>query len=230
MKKTNRKAPDRIILFEIGIILALLAVNFVLEMGYQSSFTIPDEQEDLFYDTAYVYTEPLPEPKTEPEKQEQVKQAEAIFFNPTAAIKFVQQIFDVPDLIMAPPSNTIPKPIPFIPTKPAIDSSFIMDNIADVMPQFPGGSNALGNYIRDNYRITDRMYDYAKEVELVLQFVINRNGDISDIQVLKCSHPGLGAEQEAIRMYKSMPKWQPAQHHGRPANIRLKQPIKIQIY
>ena len=229
MKKSNRKAPDRIILFEIGIILALLSINYVLEMGYQSKFTVPTEEEDLFYDTAYVYTEPIDQPKIEPEKQEPAK-AEAIFFNPTAALKFVQQIFDVPDLVMAPPSNAIPKPIPYIPTKPSIDSSFIMDNIADVMPQFPGGSNALGNYIRDNYRITDRMYDYVKEVELVLQFVVDKNGDISDIQVIRCSHPGLGAEQEAIRLYKSMPKWQPAQHQGRPANLRLKQPIKIQIY
>mgnify|MGYP000980826936 FL=1 len=58
MKKTNRNAPDRIILFEIGIILALLAVNYVLEMGYHSSFVIPEEKEDLFFDTAYAYREP----------------------------------------------------------------------------------------------------------------------------------------------------------------------------
>jgi len=230
MKKTNRKAPDRIILFEIGIILALLAVNYVLEMGYNSSFVIPPEKKDLFFDTAYAYREPVEKLIIEPETQPEVKQIEAIFFDPSAAIKFVKQLFEVPELKMAPATNAIPKPISFLPTVPTIDTSIIMDDIADVMPEFPGGDEALGNYIRDHYIITDQMYEYAKEVNLVLEFVVDRNGNISDIQVLKCSLPGLGAEQAAIKMYKSMPKWTPAEHRGKPANIRLKQPIKIQIY
>lgn len=229
MKKTNRKGPDRIILFEVGIIIALLAVNYVLEMGYNTSFVIPPEKEDVFFDSAYTYREIENEPIVQ-EETPKVEKIEAVMFNPIATIKFVQKLFDIQDIVIPSPSNAIPKPMPYIPTNPIVDSSFIMDDIADVMPQFPGGPEELGKYIRDNYRITDQMFDYAKEVYLVMQFVVNKNGEISDIQILSCSHPGLGAEQEARRLYSSMPKWQPAEHRGRPANIRLKQPIKIQIY
>ena len=199
-------------------------------MGYTSTFVVPQEKEDLFFDTAYAWREPQEKQLIEPETQPEVKKIEAILFDPSAAIKFVKHIFDVPELKMAPSNNSIPKPIALLPTISTIDTSIIMDNIADVMPEFPGGDEALGKYIRDHYVITNQMYEYAKEVNLVLEFVVDRNGNISDIQVLKCSLPGLGAEQAAIKMYKNMPKWTPAEHRGRPANIRLKQPIKIQIY
>ncbi len=58
--KTNVKKPDRVVLFEVGIILALLFVNYALNISYSTKTVIGDPPIDIFDDTVYVYTPPQP--------------------------------------------------------------------------------------------------------------------------------------------------------------------------
>ncbi len=230
MKNSNVKKPDRIILFEIGIILALLAINYVLQLGYNNSFTLGPEAPD-FSDTAFVYVPPQKKHKEIKQEFKTVKAYKALVFDPNALIKQVKNLFKVPETVMPKASlNKVPSAIPFLKTEPRVDTTSILDIIVSEMPQFPGGEKGLADHIRKNYTITSAMFDYATEVKMDLEFVIDRNGKVTNIKILTCSNPGLGAEHEAIRLYKNMPKWKPAKHHGNRVNIRLKQPLKIKIF
>ncbi|PCJ66116.1 MAG: hypothetical protein COA58_08570 [Bacteroidetes bacterium] len=227
--KTNRKKPDRIILFEIGIILALLFVNYALNISYRIAIPegpfITDGKEDEVFVLGVIIEPQL----VEPQKQE--VQAVASIFNPIAIIKPVIDIlFETKETKIALP--TLPKigSIKQIVVKPRIDSTTLVVDFPDILPQFPGGEKALNKYILDNYNIPDIVFEMTDQVKLVLEFVVDKNGQVSDFKILENSNPGLGTEREAKRIYMKMPAWTPGKNHGRPAHVRLRQPLTIQVY
>ncbi len=97
------------------------------------------------------------------------------------------------------------------------------------MPEFPGGEKALNAFIDRNFKIPSRIYDFADDVTVVVEFVIDENGDVVDVQILSCNKPGFGIEREAKSIYANMPKWKAGIHQGEKAKVRMRQPIKIQI-
>ncbi|NNJ55313.1 MAG: hypothetical protein HKP14_04250 [Bacteroidia bacterium] len=228
MYKSKNK-PDRIILFEIGVIVALLCVNFILNLGYTSNFVIEEPEEQIF-ETAYVLT-----PYVEPQKEQvslkkKAIQQKAMLFDPAAFIKQVDHLLPDPIIDIAPVFDHLPN---FIPQKKVQHVKEPTNNIvtfASKKPQFPGGERALATFIQDNFNITQSMYDFGNIIKLDVEFVINKDGHVSDIKILRCSLPGLGAEQEALKMLNKMPFWVPAEHAGNAVNYRIIQPIKIQIY
>jgi hypothetical protein len=228
--KTNRTRPDRIILFEIGTIIALLFVNYMLNFQYSVAPAEPPQtQDDPYAEKPYVMT-PFIEPKVivepKPLKSEII---EASIFDPIALIKQVDDLFNTPDQIMAPPSFTPPGPIaPFV-VKERIDSSLIVHDFPDQMPEYPGGEGELIKYIVSHFDIPDPLFELGIDVKLDVEFVIDQSGEVTDFKILNCSRPGFGLEGEAKRVYTKMPKWKPGTNHGNQVKVRLHQPIKIQI-
>jgi protein TonB len=228
--KTNRTRPDRIILFEIGSILALLFVNYMLNFQYGvASAEPPKTQENPFTEKPYVLG-PLVEPKTitepKPQKTELIK---ASVFDARALIKQVDEFFKAQDQIIAPPSFTPPAPMALFITQERIDSSSIVHDFSDQMPEFPGGERELIKYIVSQFDIPDPLFEFGNNVKLDVEFVVDQYGDISDFKILNCTRPGFGLEDEAKRVYTKMPKWTPGTNRGRHVNVRLRQPIQIQL-
>lgn len=98
---------------------------------------------------------------------------------------------------------------------------------ADKMPEYPGGMAAMKKFLANNMVYPNRARQMGLEGTVLLSFVVNQNGDISGIQVLKS--PGMGIEEEAIRVLKSMPKWSPGMNNGIPVNVRFTLPITFAI-
>ena len=228
MYKSKNK-PDRIILFEIGVIAALLFVNYFLSLGYTSNFVI-EEPPSREFDTIYSFTTEVKTLHVEETIKEKVVKQKAMMFDPAAFIKQVDHLINDPIIDLAPVFDHLPT---FIPQKVVQDVQEPTNNIvtfASKKPQFPGGEKALETFYQENFYVSSVMMDYAEVVKLDIEYVINKDGHVSDIKILRCSLPGLGAEKEAIRMLQKMPKWEPAEHNGHPVNFRIIQPIKIQIY
>lgn len=228
--KTNRKKPDRIILFEIGLIVALLFVNYMLNFQYRIELPKPKVSFiDPFDDTAYqigAIIEPQLEQKKEPRKKEIV---EASSFDVRAIIKQVDQLFEINDQKIAPPTLPLPGTIAPIQIPSVMQPSKDVVNFADVMPQFPGGDEALNRFIRDHFDIPAIIIDNEYKVALVVEFIIDENGKVTDFKILKCSSPGMGLEEAAAATYRAMPIWTPGEHRGGRAKVRLRQPINVLI-
>ncbi|MDR1879911.1 MAG: TonB family protein [Tannerellaceae bacterium] len=99
--------------------------------------------------------------------------------------------------------------------------------VVEIMPQFPGGTNALLQYIARNVKYPKEAHEKGIQGRVILHFVINDDGRISDIEIARGVDPLLDAE--AIRVIESMPKWTPGKQNGKDVCSRYTMPITFRL-
>ncbi len=97
--------------------------------------------------------------------------------------------------------------------------------IVEQMPEFPGGTNALRRFIGKQLRYPEIAKEDTAQGQILVNFIVNREGNIWNVKILKSVHPAL--DQEAIRVIYSLPKWKPGVHHGKTVNVAYSIPISI---
>jgi protein TonB len=95
------------------------------------------------------------------------------------------------------------------------------------MPSFPGGDQALLKFFSDNIVYPEIAKRAGVEGRVFLTFVVGKDGGISDVQVAKGI--GAGCEEEAIRVLKTMPRWNPGKQNGNPVHVRISLPIVFKL-
>jgi len=95
------------------------------------------------------------------------------------------------------------------------------------MPDFPGGQTELMKFLQKNLRYPPAARENGIEGRVVLQFVVDESGNISDIQVLR--DIGGGCADEAIRVVKMMPPWKPGKQNGNPVKVYFKLPVTFKL-
>lgn len=94
-------------------------------------------------------------------------------------------------------------------------------NEVNVKPDFPGGIQEFYNFVGKNFRVI-----HGLRGRIMVQFVIDTDGSITDIAVL--NDLGHGTDKEAIRVLKKSPKWKPGKKDGK--NVRVLYSLPINIY
>ena len=97
----------------------------------------------------------------------------------------------------------------------------------DVYPRFPGGDQARFYFLRSNIRYPDAAVKARIEGVVMVVFVIEPNGSLSNIEVSKGI--GGGCDEEAIRVVKTMPLWEPGRRSGRAVRVLVRMPIVFKI-
>ena len=103
--------------------------------------------------------------------------------------------------------------------------------IAEEMPRFPGDDKALMVYLQKNlimpekYKGSTDENPKLAEYRTFVQFVVNEDGSISDIQLLRKSAEFKDLDEEAIRVVKSMPNWEPGKMGGKPVKVYFNLPF-----
>jgi protein TonB len=95
-----------------------------------------------------------------------------------------------------------------------------------IKAEYPGGMSAFNKQFVSRFRIPDFDTD-VKRVQVIVQFVVNLDGSLSDFVVAR--DPGYGTGREAVRVLKSMPNWIPAQLKGKTVRSLFTMPITIQV-
>jgi periplasmic protein TonB len=95
------------------------------------------------------------------------------------------------------------------------------------VPQFPGGYTAVQAYFYKNQHYPENALIHGIHGSAVVSFVVNTNGGIEKASVVKGIDPDL--DQEAIRLVKTMPRWQPAYSKGKPIASMLIMPVNFTI-
>lgn len=100
---------------------------------------------------------------------------------------------------------------------------------AEQNPQFTGGQEAWIKFLQKNLKVTTPVDNGARAgiYKVVLKFIVNADGSLSNITCEK--DPGFGMGAEAIRFIKTTPKWQPAIQNGKKVSAYLKQPITFVV-
>lgn len=111
-------------------------------------------------------------------------------------------------------------------TEPAAPEIF---TIVEEQAEFPGGISEMAKYIQKTLQYPAMAREAGISGKCFLKFVVNENGDISNVEVLK-GVPGCSdCDKEAIRVVKSMPKWKPAKMTGRSVKCYFNLPISFKI-
>ena len=93
--------------------------------------------------------------------------------------------------------------------------------------EFPGGDAARIKYLRDHIKYPEMAKESNIQGTVYLKFVVEKDGSITHIQVLRGI--GGGCDEEAVRVIKNMPKWKPAKQRGRPVRLWFSMPIKFTL-
>ena len=94
-------------------------------------------------------------------------------------------------------------------------------------PQFPGGEEAMKKYISDHLVYPKRAYKKGIQGKVYVQFVIDRDGSVTNVEVVKGVHRLLN--QEAIRLIANMPKWVPGWADGHEVRVRFTLPLTFKL-
>lgn len=112
--------------------------------------------------------------------------------------------------------------------QPQVDADKVYEEV-DQMPEFPGGQSALKKYMSDNVRYPALAAEYGKQGTSIIQFVVNADGSISDVEVVRSAGDS-SLDKEAIRVVKSMPKWNPGKKYGQNVKVRTKTNVAFRLY
>ena len=96
-------------------------------------------------------------------------------------------------------------------------------SVVDEAPQFPEAMQ----FISDNLRYPSAAQEEGIQGRVVVQFVVNKDGAISDAEVIRSLHPSL--DEEALRIINMMPKWTPGKHKGEVVAVRYTIPVSFRI-
>lgn len=99
--------------------------------------------------------------------------------------------------------------------------------IVEDKPEFPGGDAAMMKYLSENIKYPVIAQENGIQGRVICQFVVNEDGSIVDINVVRSVDPSL--DKEAIRVIKSMPKWKPGMQGGKAVRTKYTIPIGFRL-
>lgn len=100
-------------------------------------------------------------------------------------------------------------------------------SIAEVMPEFPGGMDAMKTFISKNIQYPSDALEAAISGKVFVSFVVEKEGQLSEVKVLRNLYPSL--DKEALRVVKSMPNWKPGMQNGKPVRVKFNLPVFFQL-
>ena len=119
--------------------------------------------------------------------------------------------------VAAPPPPPAPKPE--VATK--------VFDVVEEMPSFPGGQGALMQYLASNIKYPVVAQENGVQGRVIVSFVVERDGPISDVKVARSVDPSL--DREAQRVVKSMPKWKPGKQNGSAVRVKYTVPVVFRL-
>ena len=103
-------------------------------------------------------------------------------------------------------------------------------DVAAFMPEFPGGQEALRNYLQSNLVYPEDAKELGVEGKVILSFVIFEDGSIQQGTILRGINGNKTCEKEALRLIKRMPKWTPGKNElGCTLKVRVRMPVVFSL-
>ncbi|MBO5428100.1 MAG: energy transducer TonB [Prevotella sp.] len=100
-------------------------------------------------------------------------------------------------------------------------------DVVEQMPAFPGGPAALMQYLHSHVKYPAVAEENGISGRVTVQFVVERDGSVTDVRTMKSVDPSL--DREAERVVKSMPKWIPGKQNGSPVRVKYFVPVVFRL-
>lgn len=99
--------------------------------------------------------------------------------------------------------------------------------VVEEMPEFPGGVAKMNEYLSNSIVYPEYAVENNIEGRVVVEFVVNTDGTITDTQIKQSVHELL--DNEALRIVKAMPRWKPAKLKGKLVRVKYTLPINFNL-
>lgn len=103
----------------------------------------------------------------------------------------------------------------------------VVFQVVETMPSFPGGDGELMKFLGNNVKYPVIAQENGIQGRVICQFVVNRDGSIVDVEVVRSVDPSL--DKEAIRVIKSMPAWSPGKQLGKSVRVKYTLPVNFRL-
>ena len=112
---------------------------------------------------------------------------------------------------------------PYHKSAPADTTKGMIYDTPEIMPQFPGGPTALDAFVRKHKKYPEEARAQQLSGKVYVQFVVEKDGTISHVEVRMGRHKPLN--DEAVRIVRQMPKWKPGSNRNKIVRTRYTLPI-----
>lgn len=220
--KKSKKADlesKKSLFFQIGVGLALIAVFFAFDLKQyeRPDFDLGTLELDLIEEEDIPITRPEEPPPPPPPEASQ----ELIIVDDDVDIEDEFIIDAEADLDEAIPEY---EPIVFEEEEEADDYIF---TIVEEQPEFPGGTEAMYKWLQENMRYPTMAREAGIQGTVFVTFVVERDGMITNVEVVRGI--GGGCDDEAIRVVRNMPKWNPGKQRNQPVRVQFNLPVRFML-
>ena len=207
----------------IGFVMAMAVLFVALEWTEREV----EDNSDLYMARETTITEEmvpitLPEKKTVPPPPAAVAKADII--------KIVEDDADIEEDIMVSTEDQVEwvdlDEVDYIEVEPEPEEEEVFMVVEDA-PEFPGGINALLEYLKKNIKYPAICRDNNIQGRVIVSFVVNKDGKIVDPEVVKGVNPSL--DKEALRVISTMPNWKPGYQRGKPVRVKYSVPVNFRL-
>lgn len=237
LRKSNNKTTVK------ALIIGSIIFSFAVAAPLIASF-LPDSGENEVDNNVKIATVKLPPKKEEvkpnqppppppPPKVDQVKFTKPVVAKAEEVTEDPPKIEDLKDkkvgneTIKGDPDAvlTVDEPVGTGPVSQVVEEDNSVYNTAgiEVKPDFPGGMDKFYKFVGNNYKTPE---EEGLKGKVYVTFVVEKDGSLTDIKVLRDIGYGTGAE--AIRVLKKCPKWTPGEQNGKKVRVLYSLPITIQ--
>ena len=99
--------------------------------------------------------------------------------------------------------------------------------VVEEQPMFPGGMQEMMKFLQQNIKYPKEAQEQGKQGRVIVQFVVNKDGSISNDSIVRSVDPLLDAE--ALRVVRSMPNWTPGKQRGKEVRVRFTLPVTFHL-
>ncbi len=160
----------------------------------------------------------------------------ALMFMLTAGSYSNPEVLNVSSGPVFNPIHLIPAPSPVVQDKPNTGSQVSFTDpktgkpvykVVKKMPSYPGGDDARLKFLAGNIKYPEAAIKNNIQGTVYLTFTVRDDGSVTDVKVLRGI--GGGCDEEALRVVKLMPKWNPGEEKGKPVDVIFNLPIKFAL-
>ncbi len=222
-KSPNANLEDKKLLYLLmGVVITLTFVFIALEWTEHevTKYDTVDIEEAFEEELDIIQTSqdvpPPPPPPPAPDVVEELNVVEDT--KETESIEIVTEDIATDTIVIAPPIEA--------PVEEEEDNTVFM--VVEQAPEFPGGMQKLMRFLGENVKYPVIAQENGIQGRAICQFVVNRDGSIVDIQVVRSSGDA-SLDKEAIRLIKSMPPWKAGQQRGKAVRVKFTLPVNFRL-
>ena len=216
----ERKRP---LFFGIGMIISLSLALFAFEWKSEiEPIIIPQEPEDVDW---YVLPDPVVTKHDIPKPPEPIKEEKPVVNQASIIEEVTEELYESKEVEVVDQGEIDIEPTALVEVKEEVpDEPFLF---VEEMPSFPGGDLALLQHISKHLRYPQRAQRIGVQGKVFVTFIINEEGEVSNVEVVKGI--GAGCDEEAKRIIEASPKWIPGKQQGKLVRQKMLQKLVFKL-